>query len=1142
MLLTFSNSLENIHFLYTYKNIKKTNIIFKDLNDSQVNEDNYFLINNDNLIKEKKKLLYNKIFIWYSLNNKKINKNIKDKFSEFSKKNLLYKKNLLILKKNNYFTTLSIIKNKYINYLKSYKIYSSLDSIKNQTTETNVDENESKIPVGSLNINLNKYNLIKKTILKNKYLLWGVKKSVFESRRFIKKKTINNRLLGILKLKQLVETESTSTVKLLPVKQHINFDLHAASQLNFHDADQSKNLNTIAQKNDGILLESLELNNVSILKSEDNNNSLKINKNIDISSVSDDSFNSNILDKSLDREIKKYTQYENFKKFQKPEKLSFYSILYDLQEVEEEINRRREVFFNWKNNLENYYETKLGKEKFLSFQIKFVEKYGQYMRKYLFFKNTNEIIAYLKNLFKPVPKKPSVNDQKLNKIDLSGEWGVAVYTPEGQNNPGYHTTVFNYTNGTLLIREIKTKRFNKKNKHKYHNIFTYKAFTIIGPKKLVEISTYTQTQLKEEVSKLKTLSHHQTPEEREQLAHNLRVTFIKNFITFNQNPELKESNNIIETDENVDDSFDNNESNLLINDSKINDPKLLNSQDDSEYGDFQELHESSLSLKSFKFDELSHELQESNVNIVDSFVKIDKKIFNLDNLDLTNVKTLDSKIMKKILSDRNFTKKFLLNLKLTETLKKQVKASHFNFILNTQKSKFKFLYLKLHLLNLKNQVPQIIINDFYLNQEKSPFLNSLSNGLKSPKYKVNLPLLYEIKLNFLYNFNQNKKNEITNNFRSSLTIGKKHNLYSLTQIIEENRRLKFNYNYFNLKILLEDNYSKLKSDFQKSFKDTLDSENYKIEYFQDLIEKQKLYFFNFLLKKNKKNKLKKKNIKNYTLTQLNLKKNKYKNIKQLWVLFKSKIFISLYYNNNLTKTCLDKKPIISNYLWLNFKNYENYLLNFFFLQKKIINNDLLSKKKKTYFFNFRNKRLKTYRKARITHWTSFTHKSLNERRYQKFLDVFIKKPNNLFQYISVIFSFKFRLSYQFWSNVSIFYKQYYTNFKLNNNKIFQLPIHLDFWYLLKHYDFDKQVVDQKILLWQTKRLKTKKTFWMQQKKKVPKFLKKKIFNINGIVNSLQYDFITNYFAILKSFKTPTHTNLFIFKNKYLKLHGFKYSS
>ena len=101
--------------------------------------------------------------------------------------------------------------------------------------------------------------------------------------------------------------------------------------------------------------------------------------------------------------------------------------------------------------------------------------------------------------------------------------------------------------------------------------------------------------------------------------------------------------------------------------------------------------------------------------------------------------------------------------------------------------------------------------------------------------------------------------------------------------------------------------------------------------------------------------------------KLNFIKKKYKNIKQLGVFFKSKILIFLHYNTNLTKRHSSQKTIISNYLWLNFKNYENYLLNFFFLQKKIINDDLVGKRKKTYFFNFRNKRLKTYRKARTTH-------------------------------------------------------------------------------------------------------------------------------------------------------------------------------
>jgi hypothetical protein len=62
MLPTFSNSLENIHFLYSYKNIKQINPIFKDLTDIQLNDKDYFLINNENLIKKKKKLLFNKIF------------------------------------------------------------------------------------------------------------------------------------------------------------------------------------------------------------------------------------------------------------------------------------------------------------------------------------------------------------------------------------------------------------------------------------------------------------------------------------------------------------------------------------------------------------------------------------------------------------------------------------------------------------------------------------------------------------------------------------------------------------------------------------------------------------------------------------------------------------------------------------------------------------------------------------------------------------------------------------------------------------------------------------------------------------------------------------------------------------------------
>ena len=65
---------------------------------------------------------------------------------------------------------------------------------------------------------------------------------------------------------------------------------------------------------------------------------------------------------------------------------------------------------------------------------------------------------------------------------------------------------------------------------------------------------------------------------------------------------------------------------------------------------------------------------------------------------------------------------------------------------------------------------------------------------------------------------------------------------------------------------------------------------------------------------------------------------------------------------------------------------------------------------------------------------------------------------------------------------------------------------------------------------------------MQRKIKLPKYLKKKNFNIEGITNSIQFDFITNYFIVLKSFFQFNHTNCCIIKNKYIKLHGFKYKS
>lgn len=179
--------------------------------------------------------------------------------------------------------------------------------------------------------------------------------------------------------------------------------------------------------------------------------------------------------------------------------------------------------------------------------------------------------------------------------------------------------------------------------------------------------------------------------------------------------------------------------------------------------------------------------------------------------------------------------------------------------------------------------------------------------------------------------------------------------------------------------------------------------------------------------------------------------------------------------------------------------------------------------------------------ARKTHWSFFTPKTIKADRYQKFLNIFLKKTKNYYFDVFNYFQFKFKFSYQFWSNFSLIYKKFY-NLTISYKKILQLPVHKDFWKFILKYSFNKPFIDRKIKYWQEKKIRVRKTFWMQQKKRIPKFFKKKIFNLPGQTNTIQYDFITNYFIILKKSLNPTHTNMFIFKNKFLKLHGFKYNS
>lgn len=65
---------------------------------------------------------------------------------------------------------------------------------------------------------------------------------------------------------------------------------------------------------------------------------------------------------------------------------------------------------------------------------------------------------------------------------------------------------------------------------------------------------------------------------------------------------------------------------------------------------------------------------------------------------------------------------------------------------------------------------------------------------------------------------------------------------------------------------------------------------------------------------------------------------------------------------------------------------------------------------------------------------------------------------------------------------------------------------------------------------------------MSIKKKTPKFFIKQTYKIKNLKNIIQYDYITNYFCILREKKNYITLNDYIFSNKLLKLHNFRYKA
>ncbi len=253
-------------------------------------------------------------------------------------------------------------------------------------------------------------------------------------------------------------------------------------------------------------------------------------------------------------------------------------------------------------------------------------------------------------------------------------------------------------------------------------------------------------------------------------------------------------------------------------------------------------------------------------------------------------------------------------------------------------------------------------------------------------------------------------------------------------------------------------------------------------------------------------------------------------------------------SNFSTYNYLKKKQFsIDDYMFLHRYTHEQYLTKFYsnvcletnyFLKTNNVPN---IKKVYTYFFNFRNKKLKTFGNARVVHWNFFLNKTIKKRRYKNFLEYFLKNQNKYMFQMFDYFTFKFKLSYIFWLNFTTYLFYFYKK-KLNCKQIYQFPVDTDFWQILNFFQLKKKKINSQITRWIVKKEKIRKTFWMQQKKNFPKFLKKKTFWNNQIKSNIQYDFITNYFAILKNVSFSSNSQQVIFKNKLLKLNGYRYKA
>lgn len=251
---------------------------------------------------------------------------------------------------------------------------------------------------------------------------------------------------------------------------------------------------------------------------------------------------------------------------------------------------------------------------------------------------------------------------------------------------------------------------------------------------------------------------------------------------------------------------------------------------------------------------------------------------------------------------------------------------------------------------------------------------------------------------------------------------------------------------------------------------------------------------------------------------------------------------SLFYikNLNLLVKKIPNSMLVFRCGFLTKKYYKRTIVNLYTRFKDTVSKKIKKKRKKVFAFNFWKKKLLTYNRARRVHWGMYTKKTLKKRRYDNFLPKFLNVKPKVSDLIIAYFSFKFKFSLVFWQTFTEMYL-YFFHKEIIVKNIYQLPISFRFWGYLKKNQRKYNKSKIRIKRWIYKNRRVRRRFWMRKKKKLPKFFFKQKLYSRSITSSIQYDFRTNYFVILKN-KTINFLNKndLAYNSKMLKLNNIRY--